>query len=489
MKPVMPVMKLKQIALAVAAACVAAPSFALTPAQITANPGTIQLWISGATAPTASVYKAIRTLCLDADTNGTPDNLHVYTEKTGLNPGSSSAGKLYAYACTFGSGPAVGTVLDGLDVVVYHTADNGSFEAYTPHLYLAGEVSSLIPSTLRRLKAVTSAVGAPLANSTGDLTYANVGAATVNVAPNASNTSLPTLPQGGFSDTEYVLNQLNLNISRSLEVIGSETATNVGQGFALAVSWPLYNKLQEAQGIHLLAGYSATNYAAGVYQPTINRQKYSSLVSAGGVTDKDARLFNSALPAGSDIQVQRRVGTSGTQSASNAFFLNTPCASGAPGGGLSPAGNNAAGSVFYNSNNVEIVSNAGSGDVKAKLTSATDAGKYAIGVLSLENVPSSSEKFAYVKLNGVSPNIDAKQRQTAIAGDYEFWYELVAFKAGANGSPEGEALIDATTFALGDPAITDLTGLFVTPAAGYTGSNVSKGYKNGNACSPAIQNL
>jgi hypothetical protein len=484
-------MKLTQITLAVVAACAAAPSFALTPAQIDGT--TVQLWISGATAPTASVYKAVRSLCADLDGDGTPaDDLHTYVSSntSGSNavPGKSAAGKFAAYACTMG--PLAGS-LDGVKTIVYHTFDAGSFEAYTPHLYLAGEVNPLVPSTLKRMKDLTaSGSTCTLLTGTSDPanTYVNCGVDTVTLAPNASPNSLPTLPQGGFSDTEYTLNQLNLGISKSIDDIGSEAPTNVGQGFGLAVSHALYAQLQKAQGIITTVGGTDDacdgNYAAGVCQPTINRQKYSSLVAAGGVTNKDGSLFGAA--AGSVVKVERRVGTSGTQSSSNAFFLNTPCATGLPSGGLTPAGSNTAGTTSYNGGKVLVRSNNGSGDVKTQLTAASTAGELAIGVLSLENVPSATEKFAFVKLNGVSPNVDAKQRQTAIDGDYEFWYELVGFTAGSAFS-EGVDLVNGTITALGDPAITDLTGLFVTKAAGVTGANVSKGAKLGNACSPAIQ--
>ena len=481
-------MKLNQIALAVAAVCVAAPSYALTPAEVDGT--TVQLWISGATAPTASVFKAVRSLCADNDGVAGPDDLHVYVSgnpsaAADAVPGKSAAGKFAAYACTMG--PLAGS-LDGVKTVVYHTFDGGSFEAYTPHLFLAGEINPLVPATLNRMKDLT-AVGSTCTPKAGtpDPTYVNCGIATVVLAANPHQYTTPTLPQGGYSDTEYTLNQLNLGISKSLSDIGSEAPTNVGQGFGLAVSYPLYAELQKAQG--LIATTAANgetcdgNYAVAC-QPTINRQKYSSLVSAAGVTNKDGSLLGAA--AGSIIKVERRVGTSGTQSSSNAFFLNTPCASGAPGGSKSPAGTNTAGTTSYNGGKVLVRSNNGSSDVKTQITNASNAGELAIGVLSLENVPSVSEKFAFVKVNGVSPNTDGKQRQTAIDGDYEFWYELVAFTA-SSAFNEGVDLINGTVIALGDPSITDLTGLFVTKAAGVSGANVSKGAKLGNACSPAIQ--
>lgn len=482
-------MKLNQIALAVAAVCVAAPSYALTPAEVDAS--TVQLWLSGATAPTASVFKAVRSLCADNDADGTPDDLHVYvssnvtTGPADAVPGKSKAGKFAAYACTMG--PLAGS-LDGVKTVVYHTFDGGSFEAYTPHLFLAGEVNPLVGATLKRMNDLTDPASTctPIAG-TPDPTYHNCGIATVALAPNADPFSTPTLPQGGYSDTEYTLNQLNLGISKGLSDIGFEAPTNVGQGFGLAVSYPLYAELQKAQGFIATTAADGEacdgNYAVAC-QPSVNRQKYSSLVSSNGVSNKDGSLFGA--PAASVIKVERRVGTSGTQSSSNAFFLNKPCATGLAGGELGIAGTNTAGTTSYNGGKVLVRSNNGSGDVKTQITNASTAGELAIGVLSLENVPSVSEKFAFVKVNGVSPNVDAKQRQTAIDGDYEFWYELVAFTAN-DAFGEGVDLINGTVIALGDPNITDLTGLFVTKAAGVSGTNVSKGAKLGNACSPAIQ--
>ena len=484
-------MKLKQIALAVASTCVAAPSFALTPNDIDGS--TVQLWISGATAPTASVYRAITTLCKDDDGTAGPDDLHTYVssnvaaadEATDAVPGKSKAGKFAAYACTMG--PLAGS-LDGVKTIVYHTFDAGSFEAYTPHLFLAGEVNALVPSTLKRMNDLTAPGSTCTLLAAPANTYDNCGVATVSLAFNADQFSTPTLPVGGFSDTEYTLNQLNLGIGTGLSDIGFEQPTNVGQGFGLAVSQPLYAELQKAQGLittTALNGEACDGvFAAGACQPTINRQKYSSLVSANAVTNKDGSLFGAA--AGSVIKVERRVGTSGTQSSSNAFFLNKPCSSGLPGGELTVAGTNTAGTTSFNGGKVLVRANNGSGDVKTQITNASNAGELAIGVLSLENVPSATEKFAFVKLNGVSPNVDAKQRQTAIDGDYELWYELVAFTA--NSAPsEGADLVAGTVIALGDPSITDLTGLFVTKAAGVSGSNVSKGFKLGNACAPALQ--
>lgn len=486
-------MKIRSISLAAALVCIASSSFALTPAQI--DSATVQLWINGATAPTASVYGGIRKMCVDADGNGSPDDLHVYLEKTVTTaadaaPGKSAAGKFAAYACTMGA--LAGGDLDGKKTVVYHTFDVGSFEAYTPHLFLAGEVNPSVSGSVKRLKNIAATTGNTCAVSsfaTQDPTYLACGSLTVTVAPNASINSVPTLPVGGVSDTEYTLNQLNLTVGKSLAEIGSEVSTNVAQGFGLAVSWPLYIAMQESQGLKTLSSCldtAGTPNLTTACQPNISRQKYASLVG-GSAADKDAGLLASTL-VGSQLQVERRVGTSGTQSSSNAFFLNAPCATGPAFGALTPDGSNLVGSTVYDF--VTIRSNNGSGDVKANITAASNAGKYAVGVLSLENAPAGTEKFAFTKLNNVSPTVDAKQRQTAIDGDYEFWYELVAFTA-ATAPAEGAGLMTGLATVLGDPSVTDLRGLFATPLSGFANvdfpTQISKGYKGGNACSVSTQ--
>jgi hypothetical protein len=480
-------MKIRSIASATALVCLAAPAFALTPGQIDSS--TVQLWINGATAPTAGVAAAVAKLCADEDGVAGPDDLHVYLEKTPANaadafPGKSNAGKFAAYACTMGAGAGS---LAGVKTVVYHTFDVGSFEAYTPHLYLAGEVNALVPATVKRLKNIAT-TAACVAHPTVANTYTGCGTDTVTVAPNADVFSLPTLPVGGISDTEYLLNQLNLGVSKSLGDIGSEVSTNVGQGFGVAVSYPLYVAMQTAQGLNAGGACAATGSGAAITavnttaacQPNITKQKYASLASVAA-GDKNASL----LGATGNITVERRVGTSGTQSASNAFFLNKPCGLGVTGAELGLEGLNTVGSVTL-PGGVTIRSNNGSGDVKANLTAASSAGTNAIGVLSLENAASATEKFAYLKVNGASPTTDSKHRATAVAGDYEFWYEMVAFTA-ATAPSEGADLMNGLVTVLADPSVTDLRGLFVTPLSGFTGSSVSAGYKAGNACAPAVQ--
>ena len=110
-------------------------------------------------------------------------------------------------------------------------------------------------------------------------------------------------------------------------------------------------------------------------------------------------------------------------------------------------------------------------------------------MVSAENTPAptaTADRWAFVKLDRVSPNSDAQQRAEAMDGSYNFWYELAAFTAGGSVSPasaSGTALIAAVAGTLGE---SDLKGIFATPVAGSSGPT-SKGARLGNSCQPAVQ--
>lgn len=497
-------MKLNQIAIAVAAMA-AAPAFALTPAQVG---GATQLWISGASAPTNSVFLGAMTLCKGVSykdaagviqTNPGTIDAHMYLESTGLEPGKSSGDRV-AYACTVDTFDDRAGVLEGTKVVLYHTVEGGSFNAYTPALALAGDTNVNIPATLQRITEVADlgAAGKCAAGTATNTTvsvsgvnnviprYNSCGKTTVTLATGAVNVAgdtAPTTSIGGFSDTEYLINKLNLEIATDLSTIGSEVNTNIGQGFGVAVSYPLYAQLQKNDG--LINTVAADGEACdGVYntlacQPSMAAQLYSTVanvISAGSI---DASLFGGAV--GGKVNFARRAITSGTQSASNLRFLNRPCATGDAGGAQAPA------RVADSTATFVVTEQSGTGGVKSTLNTATGAGEFGLGVVSLENTPAptaTADRWAFVKLNGVTPNLaagDTFQRAEAIKGNYDMWYELVGFTA-ATAPQEGIDLMAAVNASLGNPELTNLKGLFITPLAGVTGANVSKGTRFGNSC-------
>lgn len=503
-------MKLNQIALAVATLAAAPAAFALTPAQV--DNSTVRLWLSGASAPTASVYKGVLTLCQgmqykDAQNNihtnpGTVD-AHLYLESASAGKLPGSSGDRNAYACTVLTDDGRAGSLEGQKVVVFHTVEGGSFNYVTPHISIFGEVNPNLPGNLKRtsnieglaagcasgaaesvnidLSGLPNAVGVYRGCATTTQTF------TAGQALRASVTQNPDRPEGGFSDTEYLMNKLNLNVTTELGDIGSEVPTNIGQVFGAAVSYPLYAQLQKNQGIisTTAADGEACDgvYASGACQPNMPATTYTKVANKDTIGGVAGSLFGvTSFPGTSGkLQFHRRAITSGTQSASNLRFLNKPCATGEPQGAMEPA------RVANSTTRVAVFENSSTGGVKTGLTNSTNAGEFGMGWVSMENIPvAGTDKWAFVKLDGVAPNADAKQRQTAMDGNYSAFYELVAFTA-HTAFPEGAELIAAVNASLGNPGITDLPGLFITPLAGATGSNVGKVYRAGNSCSPAVQ--
>jgi len=227
------------------------------------------------------------------------------------------------------------------------------------------------------------------------------------------------------------------------------------------------------------------DYTFGPCQPNLPATLYTTVANKASIGGVTAEMFGAVAFPGTSAKFQfhRRAITSGTQSASNLRFLNKPCATGTPGGSMEPS------RVTDSTARVTVFENSSTGGVKTGLTNATNAGEFGMGWVSMENiVVPGTDRWAFVKLDGVAPNADAKQRQTAMDGSYSAFYELVIFTS-ATAFPEGVELLSAVNQSLGNPGITDLPGLFITPLAGADPAAVSVGKvaRGGNSCSMASQ--
>lgn len=527
-------MKMTKIALAVAALAVAPSAFALTPAQV--DNTTVKLWLSGASAPTASVYKGVLTLCAGMQykdalgvthTNPGTRDAHLYVESTSAGKLPGAAGDRMAYTCTVDTDDDRAGSLEGQKAVVFHTVEGGSFNYVTPHIAIAGEgpavgylgntvvypvINNNVPGHLSRTANIETlsgsgqcAAAAPALVSIDLSGISNPGVGvykgcatfkqtfTPGQTKRATVYANPDRPEGGFSDTEYLMNKLNLDVVTELTSIGGEVPTNIGQVFGAVASYPLYAQLQKNQGI--IATTAADGeacdgiYAAGACQPNLPATLYTTVANAATIAGVTPEMFGAAAFPGTagKLQFHRRAITSGTQSTANLRFLNKPCATGEPQGAMQPSRSIANGGGNYGG--VIVTENSSTGGVKTGVTNATNAGEFGMGWVSMENIPvAGTDKWAFVKLDGIAPNTDAKQRQTAMDGSYSAFYELVAFTS-AEAFPEGAELIAAVNTSLGNPGITDLPGLFITPLAGAdaTALNVGKVYREGNSCRPAAQ--
>ena len=291
------------------------------------------------------------------------------------------------------------------------------------------------------------------------------------------------------------------------------------QGFGVAVTEKLYDALQTAQGLSGCSG----NYAAGACQPSISKAQYTSIVAQAGSTHTDWSPILGTIGIGKPVNLCRRVSTSGTQASSDVAFLSNPCSNANPTfGALAVATkddsfpgefhvfeNSSTGNVKnclnYRNNGFDNTTTGSFTTTAGEVISNNESteGTFAIGWVSLENVPAAGtgpivtgpasavapgDKWKFVKLSGVSPNLDLKQRQTSIDMNYNDVFEFEAlWRNDIGGARIG--FMNAFVTKLSNPNLVDLTGIYVVSnGSTFTNalfpSHVGKGTRSGNSCSP-----
>lgn len=420
-------MKFTKIALAVVAtAAVAGQAQAAT------------AYLSGASATSVNYVKALQKLCTNA--SGT---FVVYKNATG----TTALGNFYTAKCS-----ADFDGLSGIDAVAFNVS-GGSFTAI--------QNSSLLPSNAG-LPFVQNLTGTPVAG-TGVL-------AGISLVPGIATSGTPVQTEGGFLDIEPAAFQSSLltpygGVDGLADKVGF---ASYSQAFGVAVSPSLYTALQTAQGITVPGGADAT---LPVYQPTISRAQYASIASGSSNTAKKNINSLFGVPAGK-LTLCRRASSSGTQAASNQFFLNNLTGNGPNGGLEAPAS-----VVNYGPTNsivgtFEVIEASSTTNAVACLNGTG----YRIGVLSLENIPAAGTTYRFVKLNRVEGYDQSgtgaafkASKATAVNGEYEFAYQGVKFSvAGAGNSAVIEAIDAELATNLGET----VNGLW--------GSSESKFGRNGN---------
>lgn len=247
------------------------------------------------------------------------------------------------------------------------------------------------------------------------------------------------------------------------------------EGFGVAVNPLLYKALQASQGLTVGSLLPAD-------QPNVSSADYASLVSEQGAIKTAAQLFQNS--DANDIFYERRVDTSGSQAASNIFFLSNVCGTSGFGGALTPVN---LGDVSPGA--FEVVLNSGTGNVKTALTGTAVVG-YGIGVMSLENSPSltSATSWQWVKLDGVSPNYvngvaDALQRTAVANGAYKFAVEMSASYRN-NIDPINKAFNTLMIDGIKNSNLHNLVG--VAYLDGVVANQQARYNRSGNNCSPLI---
>lgn len=502
-------MKLNTLSLAVAAACAAAaaPSFASTLAvsQAAIAAGRL-IYVSGASASTANVYKGFRSMCDTA-----ADTVDVFTSASGVGSGalttvgpgetsgSAAWGNFGAYSCKLKVGltepdGVTPITLSGQTVVFMHTVAGGAFNSVLP----------MSSNQAHRVQFLATALAGCANNGTDSNALGDKVFKTCTLTANGAN------PQshGGFSDVEAATfkNVFNAQLTPVTNFALADvtvTPANFAQVFGVGISLPLYRAMQTAQGITAATPQvgsvstvdctvSTAQAFTGVCQPSITREQYASVVS-NNFNSKghvDWSFLTGGSGVGKVVNLCRRVDTSGTQNSSNMYFLHYPCA-GDPdiGGQGSPASiaNGDATATFA------ISEGSSTGNAKTCLNSATN---WSAGILSAENIPGSADTWHFVKLDGVAPNEEANNNVSAIQGRYGFVMESVLHTLATVTPAQSKGVLLGVAKRLGDaPTLPILTGLYIVPqpadgaAFTYAGNptKVGKGTRGYNSCAPVSE--
>ena len=445
-------MKLKQIALAVGVAVAAPAAFAAYPVDISAGvPASNIIYISGASAQTATLGGVVAAQCNVAPTTYKDD-------KGGKD--------MIIYSCS--NAKATSGYAAGSKFIVVKRDTNGSYDGVGPVINLTNL-------------------------DWADITKCDDTAKTCAVTGGShAGASVTRAPHAGLSDVEINVwkgrGQFNASTSAYTETTGF-----AGQAFGVVVTEALYTAMQAYQKTtgELPASCVAGDFTTGSCQPNISKAQYVSIVSQSGGYHTDWSPIVGAAGAGKAVNLCRRVSTSGTQASSDLFFLNSPCGATAINAGALAVATAADGDGV----NFIVSEGSGTGNVKTCLTTANAAGNFAIGVVSMENVAAAGWKF--VKLNGVSPNFkadgtaDAKQRQNAVDGKYEFTFEPTTVWRNDLDAAHKTFMNQVIAY-LSDPTLTNLTGFYQLPGtfdnATYP-SQVAKGVRSANGGANSCQAL
>ncbi|TDP81030.1 hypothetical protein EV672_10970 [Aquabacterium commune] len=388
--------------------------------------------LTGASATSLSYVKALKGLCGGTftvyKTDATATALgNFFTAKCSTNfTGLSNAGGVAVDAVAF-------NVSGGSFTAVSGSAGNASF--------------AFVPTT-----------GGTATAGTGNLAGVNL-----QTGVTASLTGQKSV--GGFLDIEptaFPKSELTTAGVVASGLTSKTSAANFSQVFGVAVSNDLYKALQRAQGI--TAATSTEDDRLPQFQPTISRAQYASIAAETFNSSKEdigallgLQAADSADANGNRLlTLCRRASTSGTQAASNQFFLNTFIGTGANGGATNPA--NAADYAIANSGSTTFDLKEGAGTSNAR--DCLNADGYGIGVLSLENSPAAAIAtgelggYRFVKLNGVAAYDGVGSVASAKDGTYEFWFQSQKFANNATAT----AVLNAIDAELN--VLTGVTGLF-----------------------------
>ena len=453
-----------------------ANSAGITPSELRTalNSGALkQAWITSSTAYKQAIYEAFASLCFQNDisifTSQNNDGNTNGSNYKGTYPGA--LGSFDAYACR--------SVQYGA-ILLYVTTNYDAIAAYSPHtistklarVSLSGilatrELPLNYVDNSQPLNNASVYKNIPLAGynqprindncqtfytnisdescttkndgtTNGFVSKVNYDFSQIRVSSAvAQDANGPQLPVGGFSDVEAALFSA-ADGGGDVSAKGKESLAGIGQVFGVAVSNNLYRAMQAFQGITATQIANDTAFDPAI-APNITSSQYTAIIDNDNASayKADWSLLTGAVGVGKKVYLERLKSTSGSQAASNAFFLKSPCTD-ANAGSLQPA------SVSDSDLNFIVSENINENYLMKKLKNANTSGNFAIGVMSLTNdwrvnLTGYGDEFKWLKLNGIHPESGGveKARNTTLNGIYQFYIEghyFLANTAGKNNS-------------------------------------------------------
>jgi hypothetical protein len=405
------------------------------------------LHISGATAPQNTLIAAVEaTLCGN-------QFVRLSNLAGGATSVSGATTRQFAWGCTIG----------GITTVIYYTTLGSNYGVQpviqavaVPRLNQAG---SGCPATVTlgtpnansgaaQCEAITGGVPDVGISDIAPKGFVNTApdGAIINNVPTAADVVADYADMAGYPAavtalaTEYTPGQ----------AVGLVVRPVQGVLFGLIASNPLVTKMGGTFGTDLVP-----NSTASIGMPIARK-----LLNFSGVA-RDDILAALGVPAADfgELILCRRAPTSGTNAWGNIYFRDLS--------GLGPR--------TADSDDITVVTNLTSSDVRNCVNTATTNGKYAIGIISRESsgatatggsLPTNTDtvtgaggrRYSYLRIGGSTPDITGKDKLAAVSGSYDNVGEVtLQYKT---------ATVTGTKLTLLNSLVSSLTGDAVCTNAG-----------------------
>jgi hypothetical protein len=234
------------------------------------------------------------------------------------------------------------------------------------------------------------------------------------------------------------------------------------EGFGVIVNQKLYSALQ-ADNVNAgllpstcaplpvapstISVSTGTIVTGAACQPSIRSTDYGAIATQGGAWGGAEASALVPSQASALVSLCRRDVWSGTQAASNIFFLNAVCGLKGYFGALTPAGGtNGSNQANTTTASLIVSDNSRTDNAEACVKTATGYGMGVVGLGEVDEADATinyngTKGYYYVKIDGASPNFfqgapDAKRRIAVKDGNYKFATDMTAMYVTGTAAPK-----------------------------------------------------